>query len=88
VGKGALRRAHQNIPATIRAKVEGGIFFFTLALADRSGDLLIRQIDRLRHSYGAMQKRLPFETIAVCTLPNHLHTLWQLPDGDTNFASR
>ena len=71
-----------------RAKIEGWIFFFTLALADRSSDLLIRHIDRLRHSYGAMQERLPFETIAVCILPDHLHALWQLPDGDTNFASR
>jgi hypothetical protein len=71
-----------------RAKIEGGIFFFTLALADRSSDLLIRHIDRLRHSYRAMWERLPFDTIAVCILPNHLHALCQLPDGDTNFASR
>ncbi len=71
-----------------RAKIEGGIFFFTLALADRSSDLLIREIDRLRHSYKAMQERLPFETIAICILPDHLHALWQLPDGDTDFASR
>jgi putative transposase len=42
-----------------RAKIEGGIFFFTLALADRSSDLLVRQIDRLRHSYMVMQESLP-----------------------------
>ena len=71
-----------------RATVEGGIFFFTLALADRSSDLLVRQIDRLQSSYAVMQKRLPVETIAICILPNHLHALWQLPDGDANFASR
>jgi putative transposase len=71
-----------------RAKIEGGTFFFTLALADRSCDLLIRHIDRLRRSYKAMQERLPFETVAICILPDHLHALWQLPNGDTDFASR
>jgi putative transposase len=71
-----------------RAKIEGGIFFFTLALVDRSSDLLVRQIDRLRHSYMVMEESLPFETIAICILPDHLHALWQLPDGDADFASR
>jgi putative transposase len=71
-----------------RVKIEGGAFFFTLALADRSSDLLVREIDRLRRAYKIVQERLPFETIAICILPDHLHALWQLPDGDTDFASR
>jgi putative transposase len=50
--------------------------------------LLVRQIDRLRRSYKVMQERLPFETVAICILPDHLHALWQLPDGDADFASR
>ncbi len=71
-----------------RAKIEGGAFFFTVALADRSSDLLIREIDRLRRAYKRAQQRLPFETIAICILPDHLHALWLLPDGDADFASR
>ena len=35
-----------------------------------------------------MQGRLPFETIAICILPDHLHALWQLPDGGVDFALR
>jgi putative transposase len=31
-----------------RVKLEGGLFFFTLALADRSSDLLVRHIERVR----------------------------------------
>jgi len=31
-----------------RLKIEGGVFFFTGALADRTDDLLVRHIDRLR----------------------------------------
>ena len=71
-----------------RADIEGGAFFFTLALANRSSDLLIREIDRLRCSYKVTQERLPFETIAICILPDHLHALWHLPDGDADFSSR
>jgi REP-associated tyrosine transposase len=33
-----------------RLKIEGGTFFFTLALADRRSDLLVSHIDRLRRS--------------------------------------
>jgi putative transposase len=31
-----------------RVKIEGGLSFFTLALADRRSDLLVRHIERLR----------------------------------------
>ena len=71
-----------------RAKIEGGAFFFTLAPANRSSDLLIREINRLRHAYKVVQERLPFETIAIWVLPDHLHVLWLLPNGDADFSSR
>ena len=71
-----------------RAKIEGGVFFFTVTLADRSSDLLIQQIDRLRRVYSSAQERNPFETIAICVLPDHLHAVWEMPDGDANFSLR
>ena len=71
-----------------RAQIEGGVFFFTVTLADRSSDLLIQNIDRLRRMYTSAQNRNPFETIAICVLPDHLHAIWGLPDGDSNFSLR
>jgi REP element-mobilizing transposase RayT len=71
-----------------RAKVDGGVFFFTVALADRSSDLLLRHIDRLRRIYASVQQRYPFETVAICVLPDHLHAVWSLPPGDANFSVR
>ena len=71
-----------------RVKIAGGAFFFTLALADRSSDLLVRHIERLRSAYAEVEKRYPFETVAICILPDHIHALWQLPDGDADYASR
>jgi putative transposase len=71
-----------------RARVEGGVFFFTVVLADRSNDLLIRQVDRFRRVYASVRHRPPFETIAICILPDHLHAVWSLPSGDADFSLR
>jgi putative transposase len=64
------------------------LFFFTVTLADRSDDLLVREIDRLRGAYRDASTKLPFETEAICILPDHLHALWSLPAGDSDFGSR
>src|SRR4051794_9532093 len=71
-----------------RLKIEGGTFFFTLTLADRGTDLLVHHIEHLRRVYADVQKRLPFETVAICILPDHIHALWRLPQGDADYASR
>jgi putative transposase len=76
------------VPHYRRLKIEGGTFFFTVTLADRSGDLLIRHIDRLRSVYQSVQTERRFETIAVCILPDHLHAIWSLPSNDTDYARR
>jgi len=33
-------------------------------------------------------KRHPFETIAICVLPDHLHCIWRLPPGDHDYPMR
>jgi putative transposase len=76
------------MPQYRRTKFPGGTFFFTVAIADRGDDLLVREIERLRHAYALVQQRRPFETIAICVLPDHLHAIWSLPDNDSDFSSR
>lgn len=71
-----------------RANIKGGTFFFTLTLSDRNSDLLVRHIDRLRRIYKSVQERQPFETIAICVLPDHLHAIWSLPPDDADFPLR
>jgi putative transposase len=71
-----------------RARIPGGTFFFTVTLADRSSKLLVEQIARLREFYGRVQDRHPFETIAICVLPDHLHAIWRLPEQDADFGMR
>src|SRR5215475_348490 len=71
-----------------RADVKSGAFFFTVALANRSSSLLIEEITRLRRIYQTVQKRRPFETIAICIMPDHIHALWWLPENDCDYAAR
>lgn len=76
------------MPNYRRLYVAGGTYFFTVNLADRSDDLLVRRIDALRAAYRETRTRLPFETIAMAVLPDHIHCLWRLPDGDHDFSTR
>lgn len=71
-----------------RSLVGGGTFFFTVALADRSSALLVEKIERLRASYRRVQRDHPFETVAICVLPDHLHAVWRLPVDDADFSLR
>ncbi len=71
-----------------RSTAKGASFFFTVTLADRSSKLLTQEIDRLRHAYAHVHERYPFETIAICILPDHLHAIWRLPLDDDDYPLR
>ncbi len=71
-----------------RATVDGGTFFFTVNLAHRQADTLVRHVDTLRRVYAQVRQRHPFTTIAIAVMPEHLHALWQLPPGDADYATR
>jgi len=71
-----------------RARFAGSTYFFTVVFADRSSTLLVSEIARLRRVYGMVQDGHPFETIAICILPDHIHAIWSLPDGDASFSRR
>src|ERR1700691_4186150 len=76
------------MPQYRRPKIEGGAFFFTVVLADRSSSLLVDRIDHLRQVYRSVQISRPFETIAICILPDHIHAIWALPENDADFPMR
>jgi putative transposase len=68
--------------------VPGGCFFFTVNLADRRRRLLTDHADDLRAAFRETRCGHPFVTDAIVVLPDHLHAIWTLPDGDADFASR
>ena len=71
-----------------RAFTQGGCYFFTLALQDRKQNSLVRYIDDLRQAFIEVKRRHPFEIIAICVLPDHLHLLMRLPPNDSNYPMR
>ena len=71
-----------------RANIEGGTYFFTLTLADRTQSILVEHIDLLRSSFRSVKERHPFTIDAIVIMPEHLHTIWTLPEGDKNFPTR
>ena len=66
----------------------GGSFFFTVNLADRRLCLLTERIDELRTAFRETRRCHPFTTEAMVVLPDHLHTVWTLPEGDADFSTR
>ena len=76
------------MPEYRRAKFKGSIFFFTVVLAERSSNLLVEQVDRLPKAYRIVKERRPFETVAICILPDHIHAVWALPEDNPDFATR
>ena len=76
------------MPKYRRSLVPGATYFFTVTLADRSSTMLIDDIDRLRRSYAAVSRKLPFETVAICVLPEHIHAVWTLPPDDADYSVR
>jgi putative transposase len=65
--------------------VPGGTFFFTVNLGDRRSDLLVTQIDVLRHAARRARSRAPLGIDAWVVLPDHMHCRWTLPPGDTDY---
>jgi putative transposase len=71
-----------------RANAAGGTYFFTVNLADRSSRLLVERIDVLRQAVRTVKHRHAFDITAWVVLPDHLHAVWTLPSGDTDFSTR
>jgi REP element-mobilizing transposase RayT len=59
----------------------------TVNLAERRLRLLTQHIDELRAAFRETRRRHPFTIDAICVLPDHLHTVWTLPEADADFAT-
>jgi putative transposase len=68
--------------------IPGGSFFFTVNLAERRSRLLTENIGALRAAFRETKAKHPFSIEAIVVLPDHLHAIWSMPDGDGDFATR
>ncbi|WP_406914860.1 REP-associated tyrosine transposase [Enterobacter quasiroggenkampii] len=71
-----------------RHYVPGGTWFFTVNLQNRQSDLLTLHIDSLRSATSTVKRAKPFTINAWVILPEHMHCIWTLPEGDSDFSAR
>ena len=77
------------MPDYRRYFVPGGTFFFTLVAAERAplfAAAAARKLlgTKMREACG----KRAFETVAAVLLPDHLHVIWTLPCGDSEYPTR
>src|SRR5258707_13776660 len=68
--------------------VAGGTFFFTVTLAARASSALVDNVSALRMAFRIARHEHPFAIDAIVILPDHLHAIWTLPPGDSDFSGR
>lgn len=77
------------MPDYRRYFVPGGTFFFTLVTHQRQPLFNHPEARKLLGKILRICKRQwPFEIDAIVLLPDHLHTIWSLPPGDSSYPRR
>ena len=72
-----------------RTRIAGATYFFTLVAYRRRPLLRSRAaVLAFEEATAAVRARHPFEIAAQVILPDHLHALWTLPEGDADFSTR
>ena len=72
-----------------RAKLQGATYFFTVNCLQRRGNtLLVDHIDTLKSVIGRVHQLHPFHIDAWVILPEHMHCVWTLPEGDADYSTR
>ena len=77
------------MPEYRRVQLKGGTFFIMIVTYNRQPTFwnsTARQL--LRNAWLDVASRFPFSTIAICLLPDHIHTLIQCPETDSEYPMR
>ncbi len=77
------------MPEYRRVRIPGGTYFFTVVTHERRPILCSPQSRAaLRQAIVDTRRDRPFVSIAWVLLPDHLHTIWQLPEDDADYPTR
>ncbi|VFQ44790.1 REP-associated tyrosine transposase [Desulfoluna butyratoxydans] len=77
------------MPNYRRVSTAGASFFFTVVTHHRQPVLCDEPVRvALRNSIERVRAVAPFSIDAWVLLPDHLHCIWTLPEGDADYSSR
>ena len=71
-----------------RVLLPNGRFFFTVNLRNRRSTYLTDHVDMLRDWFSEDREKYSFTIDAIVIFPEYLHTIWTLPQDDTNYPTR
>jgi putative transposase len=72
-----------------RAKIAGASYFFTVVTHERRPIFQNAEaVVLFETGLKRIKERHPFEVDAYVILPDHIHTVWTLPEQDANFSTR
>lgn len=77
------------MPNYRRVLLPGGTYFFTVVTRNRMpifthSDL----VDRFLKTLSEVQSIFPFQVVAYCIMPEHIHYIWTLPENDSDYPKR
>ncbi len=77
------------MPDYRRTRIEGATYFFTVVTYRRQPVLCLPEsLDAMKDIMSMLAERYPFRTDAWVVLPDHLHFVWTLPEGDSAYSVR
>ncbi|MBA1264601.1 REP-associated tyrosine transposase [Stutzerimonas stutzeri] len=72
-----------------RMRTPGASYFFTVVTQNRRLLLACAEnVELLREAFRVVQRQRPFVLEAAVVLPDHLHCIWTLPEGDADYPTR
>jgi putative transposase len=72
-----------------RSQTPGATYFFTVVTHERKRVLCLDENPRLLgHALETVKAKYPMIVDAIVLLPDHLHCLWTLPPGDSDYSKR
>ncbi len=77
------------MPNYRRSRCKGGTFFFTLVTHKRCPVFShVKNIRAFRNINNDVRLELPFKETACVIMPDHIHSIWRLPESDNDFPKR
>ena len=71
-----------------RTRIGGASYFFTVNLLNRRSRPLLDHLDLVKTVMGKVLANHPYRIDASAVLPDHMHCIWTLPEGDADYATR
>jgi putative transposase len=67
----------------------GAYYFFTVVTHQRNPVFADKSnVEVFKKAISTVKQKHPFKTIALVVMPDHLHTIWRMPENDSDFSIR